>query len=387
MDTFLNKSQKKTFYLFLSFYIISSYILLGTIAYIYYESQKQYLHVNVHYQLHEKADDLLNEIDTKQNTNILKNNYSNKDTNVEFLDYKGNVFGSDKKHYVTDNLNRDVCGLNHQCLLFKKTTSIDKNIWGFVLTDQTLKIQTTKLKKEILIIFALIAIVVAFIGYTLSMLFLKPINNYIETLNTFIKDINHELNTPMTSLVMASKELNNSYDKRYVKSIIISTKQLFEIYKSLIEINFDTQSKLEELDLKELVNESIEYFNEILISKKITVNIDLETTYYEANKEKIQRVLNNLISNAIKHSYPASSINITLKDKKLSVENFGMGIKKEEQSKIFERFYRVNEYTRGFGIGLDVIRRICFQYNIKISLHSQEKKNTIFTLDFTLSKS
>ena len=69
MDTFLNKSQKKTFYLFLSFYLISSYILLGTIAYIYYESQKQYLHVNVHYQLHEKADDLLNEIDAKHNTN------------------------------------------------------------------------------------------------------------------------------------------------------------------------------------------------------------------------------------------------------------------------------------------------------------------------------
>jgi two-component system OmpR family sensor kinase len=382
MDMFLNKTQKKTFILFLSLYIVSTYILLSTIAYFYYKSQKQYLHVQTHFNLHEKANELASRLDSIRIIDIGNNNYSNNEFQVDFLNHKGDIFGDIKKSYPKKVLKSGSFDIQKACLVAKRINTIEKDLWGFAIVDKTLKDKENALIKEIAFIFILIGIVVSILGFLLSKLFLRPINNYIKEQNTFIKDINHELNTPITSLIMSSKQLDKTFDKKLVKSVVISTKQLYEIYKSLIEINFEVEDKKDKLDLKVIMQESIDYFNEILISKNITVIANLESTEYLANKDKIQRVFNNLISNAIKYSYPNSSIKIDLTQGIINIEDNGIGIKEEHQDKIFERGYQANEFTRGYGIGLDVIRRICYQYDIKISLESKANVKTIFTLDF-----
>jgi two-component system OmpR family sensor kinase len=382
MDMFLNKTQKKTFVLFLSLYIVSTYILLSTIAYFYYKSQKQYLHVQVHFNLHEKANELAAKLDSIRIINLDNNSYSSKEFQVDFLNHQGNIFGENKKSYPKRVLKSGSFDIQKACLVAKKINTIQEDLWGFAIVDKTLKDKENALIKEIAFIFILIGIIVSILGFLLSKLFLRPINNYIKELNTFIKDINHELNTPITSLIMSSKQLDKTFDKKLVKSVVISTKQLYEIYKSLIEINFEVEDKEDKLDLKVIMQESIDYFNEILISKNITVITNLESTEYLANKDKIQRVFNNLISNAIKYSYPNSSIKIDLAQGIINIEDNGIGIKEEHQDKIFERGYQANELTRGYGIGLDVIRRICYQYDIKISLESKANVKTIFTLDF-----
>jgi two-component system OmpR family sensor kinase len=383
----MNKQQQNTFYKFLSLYLISSYILLTLLAVLYYNSQKQLAHVDAHFKLHEQANTVQNKLDniinTTTNINEINNDFNFINYGVEFINKNAKTLGNKQKYYPNKVLKSGTFDIDHACLLVKKYNVINKHdIWGYVLTDKSLEIQLKKIKYEVLLLFTVIAVIIALLGFYLSKLFLKPINDYIENLNNFVKDMNHELNTPITSLMMISKELNKEFDNRLIKSVVISTKQLYEIYQTLLDINFNLKHKTQKLDLKNSLEESINYFNEILISKNIVVHSKIDNMNYIANKEKIQRVFNNLISNAIKYSSINSKIEITLQNNTLIVKDYGIGIKKELQSKIFDRFYTEHKDTRGFGIGLDVIKKICIQYNINIQVISKEKEGTSFILSF-----
>ena len=101
------------------------------------------------------------------------------------------------------------------------------------------------------------------------------------------------------------------------------------------------------------------------------------------DKTKTQKLVNNLISNAIKYSYKDSIIEVILKDNILYVRDFGRGISKDEEKNIFKRYKRGNNNEGGFGIGLDIVKRICNEYNLLLDLKSKVGEETIFSIDFT----
>ena len=101
------------------------------------------------------------------------------------------------------------------------------------------------------------------------------------------------------------------------------------------------------------------------------------------DKTKAQRVLNNLISNAIKYSKKDSKINIELNNSILMVEDFGIGIKEDEIKEIFLRYKRGQNSEGGFGIGLDIVNTICQEYNLVLNLESKEKIGSKFFIDFS----
>lgn len=375
MGIFLNSNQQKTFYLFLSLYLISTYILIGTIAYNYYDTQKKWIHLEVHNELNKKADELAMSLSKKKNIDYAKLDLSDKNFNVEFIN-------NESKKYPLKVFNTGVFDKNKLCMLATKV-SIKNNNWGFVITDKTLTNTKKQLQNKVQIIFFIIIILVGVFAYILSKLFLKPINDHIDNLHNFIKDVNHELNTPITSLIMSSKQLSKKYDKKLINNITISTKQLYEIYKSLIEINFTSKDdNKSNVNLKDLLHSSLDYFTEILSSKNIEVKHTINDFVFLANQEKIQMVFNNLISNAIKYSNVNSKIEIYLENNIVTIKDYGVGIKKELQDKIFSRYYQANDSVRGFGIGLDITKRICKEYDIKIELESYENENTTFKLTF-----
>ena len=105
-------------------------------------------------------------------------------------------------------------------------------------------------------------------------------------------------------------------------------------FSAFNEMNEDV---FEEFDLKDLVSESVDYFNDISITKNIQINSNLLNCFIKMDKTKTQKLVNNLISNAIKYSYKDSIIKVTLEDNILSIKDFGMGIIQEEQKEIFKR--------------------------------------------------
>ena len=101
------------------------------------------------------------------------------------------------------------------------------------------------------------------------------------------------------------------------------------------------------------------------------------------DRTKAQRIVNNLISNAIKYSKKDSKINIELINCKLMVEDFGIGIKEEELKEIFVRYKRGENSEGGFGIGLDIVKSVCQEYGLILNLESKEKVGTKFFVDFS----
>jgi two-component system OmpR family sensor kinase len=226
---------------------------------------------------------------------------------------------------------------------------------------------------------------IAFIGYFLSRLLLKPVKDNFDNLNHFMKDSAHELNTPITALMMSANYLKKSYDKEMVEHILMSTKMVSEIYNSIAYLAFhdlDIEHK-EPFDLSEHIQYSIRYFKEIAGNKEILINAQLTQFMVNMDKNSTRKLINNLITNAIKYSYPKKNITIILKENVLSITDEGVGIDKEHQTKIFQRYKRINNHaTGGFGIGLDIVMGICKTYNIKIELESTLGKGSTFTLRF-----
>ncbi|MEJ2489174.1 MAG: ATP-binding protein, partial [Sulfurovaceae bacterium] len=98
------------------------------------------------------------------------------------------------------------------------------------------------------------------------------------------------------------------------------------------------------------------------------------------NKNKIIRVLDNLISNAIKYNKRGGKIFITLRKNMLAVEDTGVGVSNEDIPYMFDRYMRFNESEGGFGIGLSIVNKIAQEYNISIDVTSTKNQGTRIVL-------
>ena len=268
------------------------------------------------------------------------------------------------------------------------TTLNEENIPIKYIVIESCQVVNDKNSIRILILIKLIvsSIFIACVGYLLSKILLNPARKRVDSMDKFIKDSAHELNTPISVLMTSVSMLKNGKNpEKMMKYILSSSKQISQIYNDIHfsafnEINEDV---FEEFDLKDLVSESVDYFNDISITKNIQINSNLFGCCIKMDRTKTQKLVNNLISNAIKYSYKDSIIEVTLKDNILSVKDFGRGISEEEQKEIFKRYKRGNNNEGGFGIGLDIVKRICNEYNLILNLKSQINKETIFSIDFS----
>ena len=254
-----------------------------------------------------------------------------------------------------------------------------------IIEDSKVSEEMIKLKSFIWSMFLLASIFVALVGYFLSRLLLSPVKENFHILSRFIKDSAHELNTPVTALMMSANYLKKSYDKEMVEHMLMSSKMISEVYNSISYLAFhdlDIEHK-EQFDISKEIENSIAYFKEIAASKQIVIESDLEETLLYMDRNSAKKLINNLISNAIKYSYSNKSISISLHKGFLKVKDEGIGIDIKDQKKIFKRYTRIDqEIEGGLGIGLDIVMGICKSNNIKISLDSEMGEGSTFKLQF-----
>ena len=231
----------------------------------------------------------------------------------------------------------------------------------------------------------LVYLLIALFGYFLSQKFILPIKQQREKLNNFIKDTTHELNTPISGLLICMS-MPNPCSEKNIKRMRISTRRVSEIYQDLTYLLLDDQktfdiNKVEEINLKEVLDEHIEYFKDLCVKKKIKLNYNAEDIYYKIDKESFIRLTSNIIGNAIKYTN-TGAVNVTLNKKRFIVKDTGIGIEKNKLQNIFNRFYRATDDKGGFGIGLNIVHKICTLYNISVEVKSKEKKGSTFKFDF-----
>lgn len=302
-----------------------------------------------------------------ENKNIIRSKLSTKKINFHEINYRGR----DSAFYI------------------KELENPIGKIAYIVIEDSEVTETMQKLQVFIASVLFFATIFIAFVGYFLSRLLLKPVKENFEILSRFMKDSAHELNTPVTALMMSANYLKNNYDKEMLNHMLISSKMISETYNSIAYLAFnelDLESK-ETFDLAEHVKRSIHYFQEIAASKAITINAELNTFFIHMDKNSAQKLTHNLISNAIKYSHYHKVIDISLQENVLTIKDQGIGIKKEDQEKIFQRYKRVSKQgSGGFGIGLDIVMRICRANNIKIGVESEVGEGSTFTLTFPIMK-
>ncbi len=222
----------------------------------------------------------------------------------------------------------------------------------------------------------------------------------IEKKDEFIGVASHELKTPLTSLkgyvqLIGQAELPEPV-RLYIEKANSSLNKLQHLINDLLDVSkikagrlkFDTTI----FDLSELIKQCIENCRYIYPSHKLTEELE-QTIMINGNEERLEQVLMNLINNAVKYSNGNKEIIVRAeKDNTtatVSIIDFGIGLSSEDQEKIFDRFFRVenNEvYIPGLGMGLYISAGIIKEHNGALSVRSKLKEGSVFSFSLPLAE-
>lgn len=282
------------------------------------------------------------------------------------INFKENIYLSNDHVYLIVPLSP--YGMGEFYLIFE---TVDDGLWQ----QQTLEIT--------LIFGAVLFVMLSGVGYLLSRLILRPMNEAIALLDDFIKDTTHELNTPISAILtniesLESDELPPSALKK-IKRIDIASRTISTLYDDLtyLVLNHDLAVQDTRLDLNLLLQERLEYFRHRIEQKKVAVqlSVDSEVTLL-IDRTKATRIIDNLLSNAIKYNRMEGAISITLHPGILCIEDNGIGIPDSMIERVFERYTRADKSVGGFGIGLNIVAMIAKEYALEITIESKEKVGT-----------
>ncbi|EAI8630082.1 HAMP domain-containing histidine kinase [Campylobacter lari] len=314
--------------------------------------------------------------------------FSNLDLPAQTTFFKlnnANIYNNNTLIYVADiNLNSLLLADNQNQSALEILGDVNRLRVLIQGDDISKELGFIRFKVALAMVFSLIF--VSFVGYLILKFALKPLEARIRFLNNFIKDTTHEINTPISAILMSVESLErkkNFEEIKALKRVKIAALTLSHLYSDLTFLNFSQayEAKKDWIFLKNLIKERMEYFKIFLEQKNIDLELVLEDNgKIYANKEQFFKMFDNLVNNAIKYNIKNGHIKIALLEQKLIIADSGCGIAKENLANIFERYSRFNENQGGFGIGLSLVDKICKEHNIKIKVESELKKGTKFIL-------
>lgn len=219
----------------------------------------------------------------------------------------------------------------------------------------------------------------ALLSYFLSRKALEPMQEALKKLDNFSKDLIHDLNTPITSILLNMKLLNKNDEFKDNKALIRirkSVEDISELHNNLTLLLEENTMMMQMHELSEIVEEVV------LTHRKIYTNIDFDIKMggckKKVNEYAFKQIVSNLVSNACKYNKKDGYVKIYSNDNTIFIEDGGVGIKNID--KVFNRSY--HEHESGHGIGLDIVQRLCEAMDIKISIDSKEGLGTVVGLEF-----
>ncbi len=221
----------------------------------------------------------------------------------------------------------------------------------------------------------------------------------------FVDNMTHEFKTPLTSIKLASDVIGKSDEiksnpklKKYSSIITQQSEKLTSHIERMLDlIRSDTKFKLkrEELELNAFISDFVDKIRDEIEFKDAIIELNTSVPHLvEIDKYHFSNVLYNIVENGLKYNKSEKKrINIDITDSKnlvlLSFEDNGIGISKEDLSKIFDKFYRVQKGdiydTKGFGLGLYYVRNIIDLHGWDIEVSSKPEKGTTFTVKINKS--
>lgn len=229
------------------------------------------------------------------------------------------------------------------------------------------------LKLKIIFFSFIILLAILIIAYFIIRLSLRPLYRRIDFLNGFIRDTTHEINTPL-SVILMSIEMFETDPQKYLNNIKTASKTISTLYEDLTLVKFggEEDNAVMTFSLSELVRDRLSYFGLNLEQKNINLNAQIVEVQLRSSYKKVRKIIDNLLSNAIKYCDENGDVGVNLTPSALTISNGGAGIAKENLSRIFDLYARFDERNGGFGIGLHIVKTFCDELGFKISCKSKE---------------
>ena len=343
-------NHKKAFIQIFLGYFISVNIFVLILGFLYFNQQKVFVLQNTAMQMHQYF------------SKLKQSNFLHKQYGYSFEFSKNNII----KKQLPKKQN------NYYYKVFKKgiIIKIDSNIIDKKIYK--IKVFTIFLQIFLVLLFGLIS-------FVLTKRSLKPMLDTISHLDRFTKDLIHDLNTPVTSILlntrMLKKELEDKSNNK-IKRIETSAKTISALYENL-EVLLNGNLKKDKVKLNNMINSLIDTYKQLYTH--INFTIIPQDIIVNTNKNVIKRILDNIISNACKYSKDKNAnITINFSNNTLVIEDNGKGI--IYPNKIFEREYK--ESTNGHGIGMHIVYRLCDELDHDINIQSEQNIGTIVQIKF-----
>jgi two-component system, OmpR family, phosphate regulon sensor histidine kinase PhoR len=244
-----------------------------------------------------------------------------------------------------------------------------------------------------------ILIVIGFFVYIVFVIFKQKKLSEMKT--DFINNMTHEFKTPIATIQVSSDALlrktnSNNPEKVNTYATIIKDEtnrlkgQVEQILKIALMDNPKNKIKREQFDFNKMIGDITENMMVRIENAKcrLDIHLDAKNATIEGDRDHFINVMYNLVDNALKYSRENPYLRIRTFNKKsklvVEIEDHGIGIPKDAQKHIFEKFFRVPtgnvHNVKGFGLGLSYVKKIVESHHGKISLHSTPGKGTTFTI-------
>ena len=231
------------------------------------------------------------------------------------------------------------------------------------------------------------------------------INSLDEYQKKFVANISHDFRSPLTSIKGYAEAIMDGtipYENqnKYIDIILFETERLNKLTSNLLTLNsFERNGAMLNIttfDINKVIKKTVTTFEGTCTKKKLTIKLVFseKELYVNADMDKIQQVLYNLLDNAIKFSHSNNQIKITTSEKGekafISVKDYGIGISKESIKKIWDRFYKTDtsrgKDKKGTGLGLSITKEIITKHNENINVISTEGVGTEFIFSLPLAE-
>jgi len=232
---------------------------------------------------------------------------------------------------------------------------------------------------------------------------LQTVNNELhlsKMKSYFMSTVSHEFKSPLTSIRQIAEMLVHGRvptperQLKYYTTILQQSERLSHLIDNILDFSKMEEGQkifhFEKADITPVIKDIVESFQEVMANAgfhiSLTISDNLPDIVYDS--EAIEQVMHNLLDNACKYSGDSKNIEVSLLSKGnkivISVRDYGTGIRKEDQDKIFSRFYRAGEEltqsVKGSGIGLTIVKQLVEAHHGEITVESSPGKGSTFTV-------
>ncbi|WP_279289774.1 sensor histidine kinase [Clostridium intestinale] len=221
-----------------------------------------------------------------------------------------------------------------------------------------------------------------------------------DSMRKMLSNISHDLKTPLTVVlgyietINLDKDMNNDEKEVLLQKVQDKTIEVIDLINKFFDLakleSGDKDISMTRININEVCRKNILNFYDILNSKgfEVDINIPKKDLYVFGNEEALDRILNNLISNAVKYGIDGNFIGLSIEENEkfiyIHVIDKGKGIEEDKIDKVFERMYTLedsrNRFFQGSGLGLTITKRLVEKMNGEIFLKSSPNKKTMFTV-------